>query len=202
MEEGAGKRGVAAERRYWPAFLRGDDASEIHARLSGDGDPLRIRERVARRLREVWFLLEQDRVAARTYLLCAYGAATEPAPEDLEVWSFGKIDLAIQQILHRDAEAEEREPGLLEEEEKQFPLLVECLLREPGRVRHYSVAFNALPELTRRAFFELLIDGRDVLEVIEGGPWNRESLRAHVLQALAVLELPHVRAPQPRKEKQ
>jgi hypothetical protein len=196
MKGGSG--GAEGARRYWPAFLRGDDASEIHARLSGDGDPLRLQERIARRLRELWIMLEQDRVLKRALASCAYGAASEQAPEDLEAWTFAKIDLAIDQLRQRDAEAEEREPGLLAEDEKHFPLLTECLLREPGRVRHYSVQFNALPELTRRAFFELLIEGRDVLEVIEGGPWNRESLRAHVLQALAVLDLPL--PPEPKRQ--
>jgi len=174
---------------HWPVLLRGNDASEIHARLSADGDPLRLCERTARRLRSAWILLEPDRVLARALTLCAYGAATEPAPANLETWAAGKIDEAIGQLIRRDAEAEEREPGLLEEDERHFPLLTESLMREPGRVRHYSVRFNALPPLTRRAFFELLIEGREVVEVIEAGPWNQESLRSHVHEALAALDL-------------
>ena len=50
--------------------------------------------------------------------------------------------------------------------------------------------FNALEPLARRAFFELMIEGRELMEVIEGGPWNRETLRGYVLQALAALDLP------------
>lgn len=177
-----------APRRYWPAFLRGEDPREVYARLIGDGDPLRIQERVAKRLREVWLLVEHDRLVTRTAILCAKGALAEPAPEDLEAWTLRKIDLALEQLVRRDEEAEQREPSFVEEEEKVFPLLTHALLREPQRVREHSVRFNALEPLARRAFFELMIEGREVLEVIEGGPWNRESLRAYVLQALAALD--------------
>jgi hypothetical protein len=179
-----------APRRYWPAFLRGDDANEVYSRLLGDGDPLRLQERVAKRMREVWFLVEHERLVIRTAVLCAKGAVSEAAPEDLEAWSIRKIDAAIDQLLRRDEEAERREPALVEEEEKVFPLLTYALLRDPQRVREYTVRFNALEPLVRRAFFELMIEGREVMEVIEAGPWNRETLRGYVLQALAALDLP------------
>ena len=179
-----------APRRYWPAFLRGEDVREVYSRLIGDGDPLRIQERVANRMRQVWFLVEHERLVTRTAVLCAKGALAEPAPEDLEAWTVGKIDKAIDQLLRRDEEAEQREPALVEEEEKVFPLLTQALLRDPGRVREHSVRFNALEPLARRAFFELMIEGRELMEVIEGGPWNRETLRSYVLQALAALDLP------------
>jgi hypothetical protein len=187
-----GRDGTSAEapRRYWPAFLRGDDAREVYSRLTGDGDPLRIQERVAKRMREVWFLVEHERLATRAAVLCAKGAVAEPAPEDLEAWTVLKIDKAIEQLVRRDEEAEAREPALVEEEEKVFPLLTQALLRDPQRVREHSVRFNALEPLARRAFFELMIEGRDLMEVIEGGPWNRETLRGYVLQALAALDLP------------
>jgi hypothetical protein len=188
-----------APRRYWPAFLRGDDAREVYSRLVGDGDPLRLQERVAKRMREVWFLVEHDRLVGRTAVLCAKGAVAEPAPEDLEAWTVLKIDKAIEQLVRRDEEAEAREPALVEEEEKVFPLLTQALLREPQRVREHSVRFNGLDPLARRAFYELMVEGRDVLEVIEGGPWNRETLRGYVLQALGALgfQLPPEK---PRKE--
>lgn len=45
----------------WPSFLRGEDAGAILAH-PGSGDPLRMFESVARRLRATWFLLEPERV--------------------------------------------------------------------------------------------------------------------------------------------
>lgn len=187
-----GGSGTSSEgpRRHWPAFLRGDDPEEIYARLLGDGDPLRLQERVAKRLREVWFLLEQDRLVTRTAVLCAKAALAEPAPDDLEAWTIARIDQAIEQLVRRDEEAERCDPQHVEESEKHFPLLTHALLRDPARVREHCVRFNALEPLARRAFFELMIEGREVVEVIEGGPWNRESLHAYVLQALATLDFP------------
>jgi len=181
-------------RRHWPAFLRGDGPSEVYSRVLGDGDPLRLQERVAKRLREVWLLVEHERLVTRTAVLCAKGALAEPAPADLESWTIGKIDQALEQLVRRDEEAEQSDPLHVEETEKVFPLLTDAMLRDPARVRGYCVRFNALEPLARRAFFELMIEGREVLEVIEGGPWNRESLHAYVLQALATLDFPLPRA--------
>lgn len=197
-----GRDGTCSEapRRYWPAFLRGDDPREVYSRLVGDGDPLRLQERVAKRMREVWFLVEHERLVTRTAVLCAKGALAESAPEDLEAWTVLKIDKAIEQLVRRDEEAEQREPALVEEEEKVFPLLTQALLRDPQRVREHSVRFNALDPLARRAFFELMLEGRELMEVIEGGPWNRETLRGYVLQALAALDLP-LPPEKPAKEK-
>ena len=57
------------ESAAWPSFLRGSDASEILAHLS-EGDPLRLQERAARRLREVWILLEPERVYQWAMAVC------------------------------------------------------------------------------------------------------------------------------------
>jgi hypothetical protein len=77
----------------------------------------------------------------------------------------------------------------LTDEEREFPLLVECLMLEPGLVRKASVEFNALDPLPRRAFFELMVEGRDVVECIEAGPWDEDGLYAAIQTALAVFGL-------------
>jgi hypothetical protein len=70
----------------WPSYLRGGDANEILARLS-EGDPLRLQEASARRLREVWFLLEPERVYHRALAVCAKAASKEAPPADLGAWT-------------------------------------------------------------------------------------------------------------------
>jgi hypothetical protein len=155
-----GDREVSLEQAGWPSFLRGDDASHIHARM-GNGDPLRLRERSARRLREVWYLLDPDRLFARAVAACAESAAHDEPPPDLDAWALEMIDRAVDQLVHADREAEHTKHSTPTDEEKDFPLLTESLMLEPEDVRRVSVAFNALDALPRRAFFELMIEGRE-----------------------------------------
>jgi hypothetical protein len=172
----------------WPSFLRGEDASEILARVS-EGDPLRLEEATARRLREAWYLLEPERVFHRALAVCAKAASKEDPPHDLRAWTSAKIDVAIEQLVRADHEAEQAHPTLLSEAEKVFPLLTDSLMLDPELVRFASVAFNALDPLPRRAFFELMIQGREVGEVIEAGPWDEDGLYAAIQTALATLGL-------------
>jgi hypothetical protein len=163
----------------WPSFLRGTDAAEIHARLCS-GDPLKLCEGAARRLRETWYLLDPERVYKHALATAAEAAAVEPAPVDLEAWKQAKIDATIERLIRADREAEASTPERVGDEDMNFPLLTTCLLIEPELVRQRSVAFNALEALPRRAFFELLIEGREVGECIERGPWDADGLYAAV----------------------
>jgi hypothetical protein len=185
MERGASHR---AEQATWPSFLRGEDVPEVHARLSS-GDPLRLRERTAQRLRERWFLLDPDRVYRRAVGVCAVAAKREEPPGDLAAWTTTNIDRAIDQILRADEEAERTNPGVLTDEEKNFPLLTDSLFLDPEVVRTASVAFNALDPLPRRAFFELLIEGMHVDACVEKGPWDHDELYEAVHRALATVGL-------------
>ncbi len=184
---GMGEASVEQMRAAWPSFLRGT-AGEVLGRLS-QGDPLRLREGTARRLREVWILLDPDRVHLRALGVCADAAPCEDPPRDLADWTRAKIDLAIEQLVHADLEAENANPGLMPEQEAEFPLLTESLMIEPELVRMASVAFNALEPLPRRAFFELVIEGRELTDCIEKGPWDADSLYEALQTALGTLGL-------------
>jgi hypothetical protein len=175
-------------RGSWPSFLRGESAAQVLARLS-NGDPLRLAEVSARRLREVWLLLEPDRVCRRAYAVCAEASQADEPPGDLASWTLAKVDLAIEQLAREDREAERFNPEQLSREDKDFPLLTRCLFLEPELVRRCTVAFNQLDAQPRRAFFELLLDGRDVRDIIEGGPWNADGLYVAIHTALAVFGL-------------
>jgi len=176
------------EPAHWPSFLRGGDASEILAHLS-EGDPLRLQELSARRLREVWYLLEPERVYLRSLAVCAKAASKEDPPQDLSAWKLAKVDLAIEQLVRKDHEAERAHPELVDEEEKVFPLLTDSLMLDPELVRFASTSFNALDALPRRAFFELLIEGREVADVVEAGPWDEDGLYEAIQTALATVAL-------------
>ena len=137
----------------------------------------------------MWFLLEPERVFLRALAVCAKAASKEEPPQDLDAWKLAKIDLAIEQLVRRDHEAEEAHPELVEEEEKVFPLLTDSLMLDPELVRFASVTFNALGSLPRRAFFELMIEGKEVAEVVEAGPWDEQGLYDAIQTALATVGL-------------
>lgn len=197
---GKGEASLGAERAAWPSFLRGRSSAETLERLS-QGDPLRLREISARRLREVWVLLDPDRVYFRALGVCADAAPNEDAPQDLSKWTHMKIDLAIEQLVRADRDAENASPGLVSGDVGEFPLLTECLMMEPGLVRPASVAFNALHTLPRRAFFELIVEGRELGDCIEQGPWDEDGLYQAIQAALATLGL-DVRPPPPEAVQQ
>jgi hypothetical protein len=180
-------------RAYWPSFLRGT-ANEILSRML-ESDPLRLRERSARRLRERWLLVEPDRAHVCSVALVAKGAAAEDAPEDLDAWAVARVDAAIDQLVEADIQAEE-EQAPLEEHERVFPLLTDALMLDPGRVRECAVAFNVLDPLPRRAFFELMIEGRQVPDMLETGPWDEDLLYRDIHLALAAFsyDLPDAEA--------
>jgi hypothetical protein len=107
------------------------------ARLS-NSDPLRLAETSARRLREVWILLEPDRVCRRAFAVCAEATQAEEPPDDLAAWTLGKVDLAIEQLVRADREAERARPEHLSRDDMDFPLLTDCLFQEPEQVRRSS----------------------------------------------------------------
>lgn len=140
-------------------------------------------------MRDVWILLEPDRVANRALGVCADAAPCEEPPQDLAEWTRSKIDLAIEQLVLADRDAEDANPGLPPEQDAEFPLLTESLMLEPEFARAASVAFNALDPLPRRAFFELIVEGRELADCIEKGPWDADGLYAAIQAALATLGL-------------
>ncbi|HEX6885332.1 MAG TPA: hypothetical protein VF530_18300 [Planctomycetota bacterium] len=154
-----------------------------------NGDPLRVRERAALRLRETWYLLEPDRVYEKALGTIAVAARCDDPPADLDGWAALQIDRTIARLVRADEEAERTSPGLLTDEQRTFPLLTESLRVDPELVRTVSVAFNVLPPLPRRAFFELLIEGAEVADCVERGPWDHDGLYAAIHTALAALGL-------------
>lgn len=119
----------------------------------------------------------------------AKAAAQEDPPRDLAVWALAQVDLAIEQLVRADLEAERAHPESLTDEDKVFPLLTDGLMLDPELVRSASVAFNSLDPLPRRAFFELMVEARAVGEVIEAGPWDEDGLYSAIQTALAAVGL-------------
>jgi hypothetical protein len=181
-------REEARNKPAWPRFLQGESAEVIAWRFA-ESDPLELGPRSAVRLRERGILLEPDRVHHRVIAVCARAAMSEPPPDDLQAWVLAKIDVAIEQLVRADAEAERAHPEVVSEEDGQFPLLTDCLVIEPELVRAATAAFNALDDPARRSFFDLMVEGKPVSDVVEAGPWDRDQLYEAIRRAMATLGL-------------
>ena len=78
----------------------------------------------------------------------------------------------------------EWQTGLGASSVRRFPL---------AALRSVRVAYSQTSNkghVSRWGQLVLNIEGRELMEVIEGGPWHRETLRQYVLQALSALGLP------------
>lgn len=147
----------------WRAWLAGGTPREVLARIV-QGDPLEVRERVARKLREDALLFDADRVQLRTLARCARAAPSYRGRPELDKWLDALVDEALRDLLREDDER--AAPGATAPEPEGA--LVE-LSRPLGLdARSLAVAcraFNRLPVDERRAFFRLVLEGRSLDEL-------------------------------------
>lgn len=153
----AGERDRAEPAERAARLLAGTPR-EILARIV-PGDPLQIRPRVAGRVRGRALLLDTDRVLVRALALCARQADRWRGRPALEAWLEACVDQAIDDLLAEapggGTAAELPQPGV-------FELLAEPLGLDPPGMRQACARFNRLDEPVRRAFFALVLEGRDL----------------------------------------
>lgn len=137
----------------------GDPASVLRA--IDTGDPLGLLERCARRARERALLVDVDRLQQQAAAHVAVLAGSYDAGVELDQWLSMRIDDAIERILQDDHSEASRFDDTTDQWDPRYEFLVYTLGVDPRRTRRACVAFNALPVKARRAFFALVLDGRD-----------------------------------------
>ena len=125
-------------------------ARRVLARLL-EGDPLLLRPRVAARLRARCLLLDAERVLLSALATCAREGAARRQRPGFERWLDEVVERAVDERLQR-----------CEEPSAAFVELALPLGFEPGHLARASARFNALDGAARRAFFELVLVGRDL----------------------------------------
>jgi len=147
-----------ASHAHWRQILSGASPREVLARLMS-GDPLRIRSLVARKLTERAYLCDADRVFMRSIARVSRFAVRYRGQPEIDDWLGSAVDEALLDLLRDDLEAERAggapDPG----EIAAFVDFARPLGLEPLAMRGVCNAFNHLPELERRAFHALLIEG-------------------------------------------
>ena len=162
-------RSAPSPRRvHWRRILAGVGPREVLARLM-EGDPLDVRRRVDEGLRRRAYLFDADRVFLRALARIARLACRYRGRPALAAWVAERVDESLLDLLREDREAELRGDPAAGMEVAAFEDLAAPLGLEPRRMRSVCVAFNHLPEPQRRAFLELVIEGRSLDELAGRG---------------------------------
>ena len=192
-----------SHRPHWRRLLSGSSPREVLARLV-TGDPLGVRALVARRLREHCYLLDADRVYLRAIARCARFSARYRGQPALEQWLTERVDEALGDLLREDLEAARRgawaagsktgpgrqsgpgsksgtgAPGGAHED------FARPLGLDPARMRLACVAFNHTNLPARRAFFDLVIEGRSLDALARSSGVSATALARRARRALDV----------------
>jgi DNA-directed RNA polymerase specialized sigma24 family protein len=167
-------------------LLSGGTPREILCRIV-QGDPLEMRDRVARRLRAGAYLVDADRVQLRALARCARFAQRYTGRPDLATWLDEIVDAAIEDLLREDAGADGDAEASEAAPDTAFVALARPLGLEPSAMRRACAAFNRLPVPDRRAFFDLVIDGGSLDELARRSGENASELARRARRALDVL---------------
>lgn len=170
----------------WRAILAGASPREVLARLM-NGDPLALASVVEERLRVRAYLLDADRVFLRAAARCARMAGRYRGDPPLAAWLAERVDEALLELVEEELEAL---AGGCESGPDQavFESLARPLGLDPGRTRRACAVHNGLDEELRRAFREVVLEGRDLDGLARAGGRSATAIaRAARRALLAVL---------------
>ena len=164
-------------------YLELGDVNDIYSKIS-NGDPFHLEARSGHRLHVRWYILDPERVYQKAMAYVAHRAAAKEPDRGKAAWFDSCIDAAIRSILTEDREMERagHSPGLNEDWAHEH--LARMFQIPLGLARKASVQFNDLPDLDRRAFFDLIVKGIPPEEVMAMKYGTRRELRLGVLRCL------------------
>lgn len=187
--------GVAREGDIrWRQLLAGGTPREILCRIV-QGDPLGLRDRVAQRLHAEAYLLDADRVQLRALARCARFASRYQGRPDFPTWLDEIVNQAIEDILREDLEADVERQKSASTPGAAFIALALPLGLEPETMRLACAGFNQLPGPHRRAFFELVIQGRSLDELARQHRESASEIARRARRALDLLLQVHATEP-------
>jgi len=170
----------------WRALFEARSPREVLARLV-EGDPLRLRERCAQRVRSQALLLDVQRLQLRTVAHVARHAGTYRGTPPLDVWIAERVRKALTELLDED-EARRSLRDIPELPSDQRLLAVANVLGiEPEVLARGLSVFNRAPSDVRSAFCEMVLDGVSPAEWSAANGFSVERAKAAVRRALWIL---------------
>jgi hypothetical protein len=147
-----------------------------------DGDPLRLVERSAVRLRQRALIMDCERVADRA--ACAALAVPLTREPAFEEWVVARIDEAIEDLLEFDCERLRRGGG---DGGADYEFMLSLFNVPDERSLRAAVQFNTLPHLTRKRFMLLVMEHWSVAECLEAGYGPLEELKIGARMGVAAI---------------
>ncbi len=174
--------------RTAPARLfASSDPAAILARIA-NGDPLRLFELGARRVRERFLFIDLERLYELSLAFVARTAAVERRNDADEAWLTSLVERAIDSILTEDSEEQRAQAAPNDPEDPRYKIFAVTLGVDPALTRSAVVNFNGLAERARKGFFRLLIENREVQETLAEGHWREpHDLRLDIWDGLRAL---------------
>jgi len=150
-----------------------------------DGDPLDLILRCQIRRDEAAYLISPTRLHLKSAARCAHSGFKYSGKPPIETWLAGCIEQSIRDILEEDESGDRR--GVPIEEAFHYEMLSEVIGFTPEASRAAHVAFNALPEEPRAAYFALSIHGLSIDEYSAKGGGPPDLIRSNAAEAVGTL---------------
>jgi hypothetical protein len=170
---------------HWLQDMRNKDPDEILTALV-EGDPLQIADSCWRVLREMGYMLSEERLLEAGLEEIAFRTSRAEFGQIQLDWIDHCLRLAIERLVERDAM--DVMDTLYLEEDPRFPLfIVEHLNVRDIYAKQASIEFNSLPRETRIAFYEVFCDLRPVKEYLDEHGISEDVLKRRIEDALESL---------------
>lgn len=184
LDETADVSATRARAPKWSRLLAGSSPREILSRLV-QGDPLGVRQKLARVLDEQALLLDADRAQLRALARCAREAMRYNGKPEIETWLEERVREALAEIVREDAEAVRANAPI--EPSSAFDALARPLELDPVEMRRACAAFNRLPLQDRRAFFDWVLRSGSLDRLARDAQTNASEIARRARRALEVL---------------
>ncbi len=169
--------------------LVGQSPREVLHRLV-DHDPFELGARSEARLDARALLLPQRRVWLRTLARVAYASMRYAGDPPLDPWLAGRVDVAIDEILFEEVEAEHGDEALDLDDVRHLVFVSQRFGIEIGSARRACNRFNALPDGVRATFFALAVHGKPLRRWVAEGHGPPLAVREDLNLALCTLSNP------------
>ncbi len=152
----------------WRALFAGRNANEI-LKIVVTEDRLELWPRCADRLLERCYLVDMERLFARTAARIAYAGQTYNGVPEFRDFLQERIDYSIDELMREDREDERAGKPLLPGEDARFTFVSQVLGMELGVTRRGVCQFNVLDERMRHAFFALVVQTKRLRRYVAEG---------------------------------
>jgi hypothetical protein len=183
----------------WQTLFAGSPR-EVLSRLVQD-DPLGVRGRIAERLRADALLLDGDRVHLRALARISRSAGSYRGRPELSAWVAGAVAESVQELVREMHEQARRRARGREDRARgrpshptgdadgacdadAFDVLAGPLGLDPESMRSACAAFDVLPFADRTAFFDLVLEAKDLDACARSAGVNASELARRARRAL------------------